>query len=432
METYIQALNYAIPGFFLLILVEFLVGLAMGVRTIRSMDTISSLSSGLSNVLKDVIRLTFLVVTYTWLYEHFALFNIKATWILVVIAFIGKDFAGYWHHRIEHKVNVFWNRHVIHHSSEEFNLACALRQTISHFTSIFVIFYLPIAIMGVPPAIVAIVAPIHLFAQFWYHTTLIKRMGWLEYIIVTPSHHRVHHAINEEYLDKNFSQIFIIWDKLFGTFQEEMDDVPPVYGITRPASTWNPFIINFQHIWLIAQDAWRTKNLWDKIRVWFMPTGWRPDDVKKKYPVDAITDVYALEKYDTKASISFQLWSWAQLVIHLGLVLYIFNRMSAYPPDNLGQQLPSATVLLYVGFVVLSMFSYTTLMDRNMHAAWLELLKFCAGISLIIYMGDWFGLDEFITYGTGMIVGYLVVSLVVTWVYIFWDIRLEKRQVALG
>ena len=122
-------------------------------------------------------------------------------------------------------------------------------------------------------------------------------MGILESFLVTPSHHRVHHAINPEYIDKNHGQIFIIWDKLFGTFQEELPNVPPVFGITVPASTWNPIKINFQHIWLLMKDAWRTKNVSDKFKIWFKPTGWRPTDMIEQYPIhNKITDPYNFEK----------------------------------------------------------------------------------------------------------------------------------------
>ncbi|MGG7215415.1 sterol desaturase family protein, partial [Clostridium nigeriense] len=133
-------------------------------------------------------------------------------------------------------------------SSEDFNLACALRQSISTIVKVFTIFLLPAALLGVPTNVIAIVAPLHLFAQFWYHTQHIDKMGWLEKIIVTPSHHRVHHALNPEYLDKNYGQIFIFWDKWFGTYQEELPTVKPVYGITRPVQTWNPIKINFMHM----------------------------------------------------------------------------------------------------------------------------------------------------------------------------------------
>ena len=227
---------------------------------------------------------------------------------------ISLDFADYVVHLIDHKINFFWNSHIIHHSSEEFNLACALRQSVSVFVRLFLILLFPAATLGVPAEVIAIVAPLHLFAQFWYHTQHIGKMGFLEKIIVTPSHHRVHHAINKEYLDKNLGQIFIFWDKLFGTFQEELSTVKPVYGITRPVHTWNPIKINFMHLGLLTKDALRTKSWWDKLRIWFMPTGWRPADVVAKYPVYKIEDVYHFEKHKSQESKILFVWSWIQLI----------------------------------------------------------------------------------------------------------------------
>lgn len=409
MEAYASVLNYAIPFFFTMILIEFAAGWMMGVKTIRSMDTISSLSSGMTNIVKDVLGLTVVIIGYGYMVEHLALFEIQTTWVLVVLAFVGKDFAGYWTHRFEHVVNVFWNRHIIHHSSEEFNLACALRQNVSTIFGIFFFLYIPLALLGVPQKVIAVVAPIHLFAQFWYHTTLIKKMGFLEHIIVTPSHHRVHHAINDEYIDKNFSQIFIIWDKMFGTFQKELDDVPAVYGVKKPVQTWNPFLINFMHMWQIAKDSFRTEKLWDKIRIWFMPTGWRPKDMQEKYPIAITTNPYTREKYDTEASTSFKIWHWAQLIIMNVFILYLFNNIAAFDFTD---------ILLYGGFVGWSIFSYTTLMDRNIHALWMEILKLVFGFVLIYKMGGWYQLDSYVGFGTYMVAAYLFLSLIMTTGYV--------------
>ena len=246
MNTYVSVLNVAIPVFVCLLILEIIFAKLLDkTYVIRSMDTLSSLSSGLTNVIRDVLGLTIVIISYGYLVDYVALFDIKSSVLIYILAFIGIDFAGYWVHRINHSINYFWNHHIIHHSSEEFNLACALRQSISNFFSLTFVFLIPTAIIGIPAEVVA-----HLFAQYWYHTRLIKKMGILEYIIVTPSHHRVHHAINEEYLDKNLSQIFIVWDKLFGTFQVELDDVPPVYGVKRPVRSWNPILINFTHLFL--------------------------------------------------------------------------------------------------------------------------------------------------------------------------------------
>ena len=295
---YITTLNIIIPIFVILILLEiFYANIINKSFVIRSMDTLSSLCSGLTNVIRDVLGLTIIIVSYSFMVDNFALFTIKTTWITYVVAFIGIDFAGYWVHRINHSINYFWNHHIVHHSSEEFNLACALRQSISNFFSLTFVFLIPTAIVGVPAEVITFLAPLHLFAQYWYHTRLIGKLGFLEYILVTPSHHRVHHAINKEYLDKNLSQIFIIWDKLFGTFQKELNEVPPVYGVKRPVRSWNPIFINFTHLMVLIKDAWRTNNLYDKLRIWFMPTGWRPKDVENEFPIVSIDSSNDYEKY---------------------------------------------------------------------------------------------------------------------------------------
>jgi sterol desaturase/sphingolipid hydroxylase (fatty acid hydroxylase superfamily) len=234
MELYAKALTFAIPFFLILIIIEEVAARRMKRQINYGMDTISSLSSGMTNTLKNLMGLSIAIISYGWLVDKVALFQIESTWMVYLVAFMGMDFVGYWSHRFDHKINAFWNRHIVHHSSEEFNLSCALRQSVSAIVGIYFFLYIPMAFLGVPGEVVAIVAPIHLFAQFWYHTRLIGKMGFLEYILVTPSHHRVHHAINDIYLDKNLSQIFIFWDKMFGTFQEELASEPPVYGVKKP------------------------------------------------------------------------------------------------------------------------------------------------------------------------------------------------------
>lgn len=423
MESYATVLNYAIPFFMALLLLEAAIAWWKGEKVIRSMDTLSSLSSGLTNVIKDVLGLTVVVVSYDWLVGQIGLFEIKSTWLVYTLAFIGLDFAGYWVHRLSHSVNYFWNRHIIHHSSEEFNLGCALRQSISGFMAITVFFLVPIALLGVPGEVVAVVAPLHLFAQYWYHTRLIGKMGVLEHVIVTPSHHRVHHAINKEYLDKNLSQIFIVWDKLFGTFQEELDEVPPVYGVTRPVRTWNPILINFMHLWQLIKDAWRTKDWKAKFAIWFKPTGWRPADVKEKYPLEGIQDPYAYEKYDPKLSAPLQWWSWVQFAVVFLLMMHLFNNLAAIGAQG---------ALLYGGFLVLYIFSFTTLMDKSRHAWGIELVKSLVGLGIIWMQGGWFGLDRLFVWAPYLLTAYLLLSIGVVYYFVVAEAapRQKKWKVA--
>lgn len=420
METYGKILLIAMPAFLLLVLFEKWYAWRKGGDNVRTNDMISSLMSGVTNVTKDVLGLSVAIYGYGWLLQHLAVYHVKATSLTYLIAFITLDFAGYCVHRIQHRYNFFWNGHLVHHSSEEFNLACALRQSISSFVKIFAIFLLPAALLGVPEKVIAVVAPLHLFAQFWYHTVHIKKMGWLEKIIVTPSHHRVHHAINPEYLDKNYSQIFIIWDKLFGTFQPEKDDTPPVYGITRPVQTWNPVKINFQHLWLLIKDAWRAKNWKDKFRIWLMPTGWRPADVAEKYPVYKIEDVYHFKKYDTAASPVTKAWLWFQLIVLLILISYLFGNIAA---------IGSPGIFIYGFFVFAFVYALSELMDNN-HAAWVwELLKTVTGLGIIFYSGDWFLTNNFNPMIKYVIAAYLLFSLVLTFYFSRTDVQ---RQIKIA
>jgi sterol desaturase/sphingolipid hydroxylase (fatty acid hydroxylase superfamily) len=410
MAAYGKILLFAMPAFLLLVLFEKWWGWRNGHDTVRSNDMISSLSSGITNATKDVLGLGFAIITYPWLLSKVSIVHVDSGWLTYAIAFMALDFAGYWVHRFNHEINFMWNNHIIHHSSEEFNLACALRQSISTIVRIFAVFLLPAAILGVPQSVIAIVAPLHLFAQFWYHTQHIGRMGFLEKIIVTPSHHRVHHAINKEYLDKNYGQIFITWDKLFGTFVEEKDNIKPVYGVTRPVRTWNPIKINFMHLWLLAKDAWHAQSWWDKLRVWFMPLGWRPKDVSQKFPVYKIEDVYHFEKYDPKNSSSLMAWSWVQITIVLLFISYLFGNIA---------QIGSPDMFIYGGFIFLSVYAYTELMDNSPYAFMWEIFKNVLGIYLLFRAGDWFGLNSFLPGATGLLWFYFSLSSIITVIFCF-------------
>ncbi|NNC35030.1 MAG: sterol desaturase family protein [Croceitalea sp.] len=422
METYANALLYAIPFFVGLVLIEILYGHFVKNQKHTVMDTVSSMSSGLTNVVKDSLGLVLIIVSYPFLLEHLAITEIKASWAVWVIAFIVIDFAGYWNHRLSHHVNIFWNQHVIHHSSEEFNLACALRQSISNLVGYFSLLLIPAAILGVPNEVIAILAPIHLFAQFWYHTQHIGKMGWLEYIIVTPSQHRVHHAINPQYIDKNLGQIFCVWDRMFGTFQEELDEVPPQYGVLKPAATWNPILINFQHVWRLILDAWRTKNWNDKLRIWFMPTGWRPSDVKDKYPIPVIEDVYHFEKYRPQSSKLLKVYAVFQLLVHTAMMLFMFYNYSEIGFNGL---------LLFGAFIFTGIFGYSSLMDRRRYAFWVELLRGVLGLLLINLTNDWFGLSSYWPLGIWVVTFYHLVTILGGYYFSFIEKPDAKKQMAL-
>ena len=402
METYVKALLYAIPFFILLLVLEIAYGYFVKNQKHRVMDSVSSISSGLTNIIKDSLGIGLIIVTYPYLLEHLAVMEIQVTWAVWLIAFIVIDFAGYWNHRLNHKINIFWNQHVIHHSSEEFNLACALRQSISNLIGYFPLLLIPAALLGVPHKVIVLLAPIHFFAQFWYHTQHIGKMGWLEYVIITPSQHRVHHAVNTEYIDKNLGQILCLWDRWFGTFQEELDDVPPQYGVLKPAATWNPILINFQHLWRLAKDAWCTDSYWDKLRIWFMPTGWRPTDVKEKYPISIIEDVYNFERYKMPSSKKLNAYAIFQLLMATAFLMFMFFNFS-----EIGLQ----GLLLFGAFIFVGIYGYTSLMDRTEYAVWIEIVRGVLGIGFIWMKNDWFGINNYISGGSILMILYFLITI---------------------
>ncbi|MFT5251105.1 MAG: alkylglycerol monooxygenase [Flavobacteriales bacterium] len=423
MEEYGEILVIAMPVFLLLIIIEKIYGSYKGEDSVPLMDGVSSVSSGITNAVKDVMGLSITFISYEWMLSKIAFFSLVPNTITYLVAFVIIDFYGYWNHRIAHQVNFFWNKHAVHHSSEEFNLACALRQSISTFVNLFTFILIPAALIGVPAKVIIITLPIQLFLQFWYHTKHIKKIGFLEHILVTPSHHRVHHAINTEYIDKNHSQIFIIWDKWFGTFQEELESVPPIFGITRPAQTWNPIRINFQHLGLLITDAWRAEKWTDKFTIWFKPTGWRPEHFEVKYPVHKITNVYDFEKFGTKNSDKLIYWSMLQALITLVFVAFLFNNIGSIGIPNL---------FIYGFFIFLTIYSYTELMDKSNYAIYWESTRLLLGFGILFYFGDWFGLNRLFSGSNYIIVFYLLVSLIVSVYFVSSEFKTKSNLILIS
>ena len=375
METYAKILLIAIPGFLILVLVELAYGAWKKKQTYTLMDTLSSLSSGMTNIIKDVFGIGLILISYPFLKNTLAITQLEESTMLYIVAFVCIDFSSYWNHRLNHSINVFWNRHIVHHSSEEFNLACALRQSVSALLGFGALFLLPAALLGIPHKVITVLAPLHLFGQFWYHTKHIGKLGWLEYIFVTPSQHRVHHAINPIYIDKNLSAIFCIWDRIFGTFQEELADEPCVYGTLKPVQTWNPLLINFQHNWGLAKDAWYTKRWADKFRLWFMPTGWRPKDVAARFPRPIVENVFAQKKYAPVYSTKHKLialFHFTGITVILGYFLSHFGDLTYESQVAFGI------------LVITTVFGFTSLMDGYRWAAPFEMGRGLIGLSFLL------------------------------------------------
>ncbi len=279
-----QIIVLATPFFFLLIAIEALVGWRRGALTYAWSDTLSSIGLGMMSQVIGIFTKLFMLGIYTWVFLHAAIFILDpaSPWVWVG-ALLAYDFLYYWLHRAGHTVALFWAAHVVHHQSEEYNLSTALRQTGSGWVAGW-LFYLPMALAGVPPLVFAVVALIDLLYQFWVHTRLVGRLGWFDRWFCAPSNHRVHHAVNDVYLDRNYGGIFVFWDRLFGSFQPELDTEPCVYGTRNPLQSWNPVRANLEVYAALAHDSARTRRLRDKLLVWLKPPGWRPADVAARYP----------------------------------------------------------------------------------------------------------------------------------------------------
>lgn len=267
----------AVPFFIALILLE-MVAVRSGARgAYCPKDTFTSLMMGFGNTMAAVLFGATIVGVGTWLYQ-FRLFDIGWAWWAWALCFVGEDFAYYWFHRSAHRVRWFWASHVIHHSSQHYNLSTALRQTWTGFFSLSFAFRLPLFLIGFPPEMILFCAALNLVYQFWIHTKAVGRLPrWVEAVFNTPSHHRVHHATNPRYLDRNYAGVLIVWDKLFGTFEPERDEEPCRYGIVKNLATFNPLWVAF-HEWVsMARDVAQAKSWRERRAYLFGPPGWSPD-----------------------------------------------------------------------------------------------------------------------------------------------------------
>jgi sterol desaturase/sphingolipid hydroxylase (fatty acid hydroxylase superfamily) len=273
-------ITFAVPAFVLLIIAEMIYVKLTQKGRYQALDSATSLFMGLGNQIAGLLFGGFAIASYFWV-SQFRLFDLGWSWPVMVACFFAEDCAYYWFHRIAHERRWFWASHVIHHTSQHYNLTTALRQTWTGALGLSFIFWLPLVLIGFPPAMVLMFSAISLVYQFWIHTETIDRMGPLEWMMNTPSHHRVHHAVNPKYLDANYAGVLIIWDRLFGTFVPEDKKEPPKYGIISQLGTFNPFRVAV-HEWIgMFRDVGRAKALSEAMGYLFGPPGWTPDGSRK-------------------------------------------------------------------------------------------------------------------------------------------------------
>lgn len=301
-------LALAVPFFLTALLVEIFIDWRKGTGYYRSNDAINSISAGIVSTTTGYFTKFLQWIIWGFVLSKFAFIDMQLSWfdaspqgiLLWLIAAVAWDFCYYWNHRFGHEISVLWAAHAVHHQSEDYNLSTALRQSSSSFIFSW-IFYLPLFLIGFPIEVLITVGAANLIYQFWVHTQHVGRLGVLDRILVTPSNHRVHHAQNERYIDKNYGGIFILWDRIFGSFAEEAHEEPVVFGVRKPLANWNPFWANLQVYDYLLFDAAHTRRWRDKVGVWFRRTGWRPADVEAQYPKRR-TDIATFEKFDPQIS----------------------------------------------------------------------------------------------------------------------------------
>jgi alkylglycerol monooxygenase len=380
MNTQEIIITWATPVFFALIALELLVAKLRGRSVYHSSDAINSLGLGVISQIVAVFSKLLTLGIYAWCVQRFAIFALPATSVWVwVTALLFYDLCYYWLHRAGHEVNVLWAAHVVHHQSEDYNLSTALRQTGSGVLLGW-LFYLPMAIVGFPLEVFVVVALIDLLYQFWVHTELVGRLGWFDRVFCSPSNHRAHHAVNDRYLDRNYGGILIVWDRLFGTFVEEDDTDPPVFGTRSPLRSWNPLWANAEVYWATAKDAWHARRWRDKLLVWLKPPGWRPADVAERFPKPAFD--MGRERYLPTLSRAMTIYCLVQFAMLLGMAVQFLD---------LAKHLKAIELVGYAAFLVLSLTALGALTEGRRMGVVLELARLLATALVPLMTAGWFG-----------------------------------------
>lgn len=355
----------AIPVYFLLIGIELIVHRIKATKSYRLNDALTNINCGITSQVSGAFLKVFSIGLYTYIYEQFRFETIENGVLTWIIAFIAYDFFYYWAHRMSHQVNLFWGGHSVHHQSEEYNLSVALRQSSTQiiWTSLF---YTPMALVGIDPLVLLSVSGFNLLYQFWIHTESIDRLPrWFEAVMNTPSHHRVHHARNPKYIDKNHAGTFIVWDKMFGTFR--MEEEKPTYGITKNLNSWNPVWANLVHYSDMISDIRTIPKVSDKVKYIFKKPGWLPESLGGyRAPFDVDRKTY--QKYDLHAIKAVNTYVFTHYVLLLvGTAFFLFN-MERFDNDLLEKS-------VMAGLIVISTVSFGGLFESRKWAIPMEIIR---------------------------------------------------------
>ena len=373
-----KIMMFAIPGFFILMALELLAACIMKRRVYRLNDAINSIGLGVLSQIVGVFAKVLTIGIYAWVVQRVAVFDLPSdqawVWISALVLY---DFCYYWLHRMDHEVNVLWAAHVVHHQSERYNLSTALRQTGSGALLGWV-FYLPMALLGYPVEVFAVVAVIDLLYQYWIHTELVGKLGWFDRVFASPSNHRAHHAVNDRYLDRNYGGIFILWDRMFGTFVEEDDADRPIYGTRAPLRSWNPLWANAEVYWAMAKDARHARRWRDKARVWFARPGWRPADVAERFPRPEFD--MQRDEYDPPVPRLMSLYCLLQFMLLLAMGVHFLQ---------VAPTLSLVPVVAYLLFLLGSLGVIGALLEGRRHAPWFELSRLLVLALVPMLAGQW-------------------------------------------
>ena len=352
----------SIPIFLILIGVEVLISHLKKSNLYHFDDAITNISCGILMQITGILFKTILVVFYIYIFENFRLLNISDNLLTYLLLFLGVDFFYYWFHRYAHEVSIFWGTHIVHHQSEEYNFSVALRQSsLQGFVSM--LFYLPLAWIGFNPIAFVTIGAFQTLYQFWIHTRTIDKLHpAIEYIFNTPSHHRVHHGRNPQYIDKNHGGTLIIFDRIFGTFEPEVEDV--VYGVTKPLASWNPVWANFDWYADMLHEMKQPMSFTDRVKMLFNKPGWRPAHLggyQAPLPVDLQPP-----KYRPPVSRKLNYYLLLQYVILLGITSYLLFQL-----DSFG----TIDQLLLGGFIIYSIVVFGILLEAKKWGRYLEVLR---------------------------------------------------------
>lgn len=375
MDTQLNLAAFIIPAFFIFLALEYLLAVKKGKDQLFTYeDTVANITIGIAERLLNLFITGSFYGLYYYIHEHYAILIIPNNWAVWVSLLLATDLIWYWYHRLGHEINIMWGAHIVHHHSETFNYTVSARITTLQAV-VRNVFWCILPFIGFHPAMVIAILVIHGTYSFFTHTQLIGKLGWLENILITPSHHRVHHASNEKYLNKNYGDIFVFWDKLFGTFQKEEEE--PVYGLTHPLKRYSFLWQHFHYYAELAEACRRSGSIYQSIRILLGKPEDLDQDIRKE-----LENTWLPEKKSFRSTLRFKLYLNLQLIataIALFLFTLFFHELN-------GVEATFITIL-----VLITLVNCGALLEQQQWIYYLEIVRLLLMCGYISYVGESFG-----------------------------------------